>query len=129
MSPAAKRGVVQNLVKRGKRSQRRACALVEVPRATARYKRRVRSDEVKLRKRIRQLAKKHTRYGVRRILAMLRREGWRLNKKRVHRLWKQEGLQRKRKRKRKRACGPGLSPAFCFGDKCPSPLKPTMYKP
>ena len=37
---------------------------------------------------------------------MLRREGWRVNKKRVHRLWKEEGLQRKRKRKKKRACGP-----------------------
>jgi len=80
--------------------------LTGVARTTARYQRRIRSDEPALRKRIRQLAKKHTRYGFRRILAMLRREGWRVNKKRVHRLWKQEGLQRKRKRKRKRACGP-----------------------
>ena len=80
--------------------------MTAVARTTARYQRRIRSDEAALRKRIRQLAKKHTRYGFRRILAMLRREGWRVNKKRVHRLWKEEGLQRKRKRKKKRACGP-----------------------
>ncbi len=106
VSPAARRGVVQDLVRRGQCSERRGCALTGVARTTARYQRRIRSDEPALRKRIRQLAKKHTRYGFRRILAMLRREGWRVNKKRVHRLWKQEGLQRKRKRKRKRACGP-----------------------
>ena len=37
---------------------------------------------------------------------MLKNEGWRINKKRVHRLWKEEGLQRKRKIKKRRACGP-----------------------
>ena len=73
---------------------------------TVRYERQVRSDEAALRKRIRQLAEKHKRYGVRRILAKLRREAWRVNKKRVHRIWKEEGLQRKRKRVKKRACGP-----------------------
>jgi len=73
---------------------------------TVRYQRRVRSDEAALRERIRRLAKNHKRYGVRRILEKLRREGWRVNRKRVHRLWKEEGLQRKRKRKRNRACGP-----------------------
>ena len=41
--------------------------------------------------------------GYRRITAMLRREGWRVNRKRVERIWRQEGLkvpskQRKRKR-------------------------------
>lgn len=73
---------------------------------TVRYERQVRSDDAVLRKRIRQLAEKHKRYGVRRILAKLRREAWRVNKKRVHRIWKEEGLQRKRKSVKKRACGP-----------------------
>jgi len=106
VSPAAKRAVAKDLVKRGRCSERKACELVEAPRSMVRYKRRVKGDEAVLRKRIRRLADKHKRYGFRRILALLRREGWRVNKKRVHRLWKEEGLQRKRKTKKKRACGP-----------------------
>lgn len=106
MSPAAKRAAAKDLVKRGRCSERRACAVLEAPRSTVRYQRRVRSDEAALRKRMRKLAGKYPRYGFRRILALLRREGWRANKKRVHRLWKEEGLQRKRKAKKRRACGP-----------------------
>jgi len=53
--------------------------------------------------RIRELAREHPRYGYRRITALLRREGWPVNRKRVHRLWRREGLkvpqvQRKRRR-------------------------------
>jgi len=50
------------------------------------------------------LSQENPRYGYRRVWAMLRREGWRVNKKRVHRLWREEGLkvpggkQRKRRR-------------------------------
>lgn len=52
---------------------------------------------------IRRLARRHPRYGQRRVHALLLREGWRVNKKRVARLWREEGLQvpvRKRKRRR-----------------------------
>jgi putative transposase len=50
-----------------------------------------------------ELAREHPRYGYRRITALLRREGWSVNRKRVHRLWRQAGLkvpqvQRKRRR-------------------------------
>jgi transposase InsO family protein len=53
--------------------------------------------------RIRALAREHPRYGYRRITALLVREGWSVNRKRVHRLWRREGLkvpqiQRKRRR-------------------------------
>ena len=106
VSPADKRAVARGLVERGECSERRACELVETARSTVRYKRRVRSDEAALRKRIRALAARCKRYGVRRVLAQLRREGWRVNKKRVHRIWKEEGLQRRRKTRKKRACGP-----------------------
>jgi putative transposase len=49
------------------------------------------------------LSKENLRYGYRRVWALLRREGWHVNKKRVYRLWREEGLkvpdsQRKRKR-------------------------------
>ena len=103
VGPAAKRATVKELVQRGQCSERRACGLVTAPRMTVRYERQVRSDEAALRKRIRQLAEKHKRYGVRRILAKLRREAWRVNKKRVHRIWKEEGLQRKRKSRKRDA--------------------------
>lgn len=106
VGPAAQRAVVKDLVQRGVCSERRACEVVDAPRMTVRYRRRVHPEEEALRKRLRALAAKHKRYGFRRVLALLRREGWRVNKKRVHRLWKEEGLQRKRKTKRKRGYGP-----------------------
>jgi transposase InsO family protein len=40
------------------------------------------------------LAEQHPRYGYRRIAALLRREGYQINIKRIHRLWKNEGLQK-----------------------------------
>lgn len=50
-----------------------------------------------------ELAEKHPRYGYRRIAALLRGEGWAASETRVHRLWREAGLQvpqRKRKRRR-----------------------------
>lgn len=53
--------------------------------------------------RIREIAQSRPRFGYLRIWIMLRREGWKDNKKRVHRLYRLEGLQvRMRKRRRKR---------------------------
>lgn len=49
------------------------------------------------------LAGKHPRYGYRRVHALLVREGGRVSRKRVQRLWRAEGLrvaQRQRKRRR-----------------------------
>jgi len=40
-----------------------------------------------------ELATQYGRYGYRRITAMLRREGWLVNHKRVQRLWRREGLK------------------------------------
>ena len=73
------------------------------PRSTQRYVRHRADDDYCLTERIIELAKDYGRYGYRRITAMLRREGWRANHKRVERIWRQEGLkvpskQRKRKR-------------------------------
>ena len=39
-----------------------------------------------------ELATQYGRYGSRRITAILRREGWKVNHKRIERLWRQEGL-------------------------------------
>jgi transposase InsO family protein len=53
-------------------------------------------------KRIHELAERHPRFGYRQITAILRQNGWPVNPKRVHRLWKQSGLQVPRRRLRKR---------------------------
>ena len=50
-------------------------------------------DEPRLVARMVELATQYGRYGYRRITAMLRWEGWRVNHKRVERLWRQEGLR------------------------------------
>jgi len=67
------------------------------------YIARRRRDEVELIKKIHKLAIRNSRYGYCRITVLLRREGWRINRKRVHRIWKSEGLglpQRRSKRRR-----------------------------
>lgn len=60
-----------------------------------------------LRMRIREMAQARPRFGYVRIWIMLRREGWRDNKKRVHRLYRLEGLRvRMRARRKKRLKSP-----------------------
>ena len=85
-------------------SERRACAMLGVSRSVQRYKKRRKPDEeVRLRKEIKDLAHRHRRFGYRRITKMLQAAGWRVNHKRVWRIWREEGLQvPKRVQKRKR---------------------------
>jgi putative transposase len=100
---AARREGVQFLVGRGL-SRRRACVLLQLPRSTFSY--RARSDgNAELAAQVDELARRHPRYGYRRVWALLRRRGRRVNKKHVHRLWKRAKLQvRKVTRKRGPAC-------------------------
>ena len=84
-------------------SQRRACRVLGQARSTQRRRPKIRDDETPLTARIIQLATYYGRYGYRRITAMLRREDWKVNHKRVERIWRREGLkvpnkQRKRGR-------------------------------
>jgi putative transposase len=105
VSPLARRLAVRYLAKQGRCSQRRACAVVRIPRSLVRYIARRRKDEAKLVRKIHKLAIRHSRYGYRRITVLLRREGWRINKKRVHRIWKSEGLGLPRRRPKRRKMG------------------------
>ena len=82
-------------------SQRRACKVLKHSRATQRYLPMVRDDESPLTQRIIELACMFGRYGYRRITAMLHGEGWRVNHKRVERIWKQEGLKVPRKQRKR----------------------------
>jgi putative transposase len=80
--------------------------VVGLSRSAARYEKSRRPEENGLRRKIRELARRHPRFGCRRIWATLRREGVKVNKKRVHRIWKAEGLGLPRKRPRRRRAGP-----------------------
>ncbi len=100
MRPAGKRVVVSHLVQAHRLSQRRACRLAELNFSTWQY-RACRKEQAGLRERIKELAYERRRFGYRRLHALLRREGWRVNHKAVHRIYVEEGLQvRKRRRKR-----------------------------
>jgi len=72
---------------------------------TQRYKTRQPEIDKALTAEIRQLAKRHKRYGYRMITAKLRQEGWIVNHKRVQRIWRKEGLQVPYRRKFKKAEG------------------------
>jgi putative transposase len=84
-------------------SERRACRVIAVDRASYRY-RRVGDSSVQaaLRVRLRSLSATRTRYGYRRLHVLLRREGWKVNHKRVYRLYRQEGLSLRSRSRKKR---------------------------
>jgi len=63
------------------------------PRATQRRALKVKDDKEILRAEIVTLAARYGRYGYRRITALLQRDGWQINHKRVERIWRQEGLK------------------------------------
>ncbi len=74
-------------------SERCACRVIGQPRSTQRYIKHPADDEELLRQRVIDLASQYGRYGYRRVTALLRREGWLVNHKRVQRIWHQEGLK------------------------------------
>jgi putative transposase len=86
-------------------SQRRACRVLGQPRSTQRQQPKTKEGEGRLVRRMLDLVRQHPRYGYRRIWALLRRGGWRVNRKRVHRLWRQQGLRVPRKQRKKRRLG------------------------
>jgi len=87
-------------------SERAACRTVGLHRWTFQYGPRAESHEdAELRAEIRALARRHRRYGYRRITALLRRAGRKVNPKRTYRIWKAEGLILPRKRPKRRRYG------------------------
>ena len=81
----------QEVVARFGLSQRRVCQLVNLDRNTLRYCS-YRRDDRELRARMRAIAETKRRYGCPRICVRLRREGWRVNHKKIERLYREEGL-------------------------------------
>ena len=74
-------------------SERRACRVLGQVRRTQRYTSTLSDDETILVANVVSLASEYGRYGYRRITALLRADGWRVNHKRVERIWRQEGLK------------------------------------
>jgi putative transposase len=84
-------------------SERRACRVLGQPRSTQQRQAHVPAEEPRLIREMVALATQYGRYGYRRVTVMLRRDGWRVNHKRIERLWRQEGLKVPRRQpKRKR---------------------------
>ena len=86
-------------------SERRACQVIDQPRSSQRYVEQPREDEAALVAAMLKLARQHPRYGYRRIAAKLRQAGWRVNRKRVYRLWRREGLKVPKKQRKRRRLG------------------------
>jgi transposase InsO family protein len=96
-------------------SQRRASRVLGRARSTLRYCRRPRCGEQALIGALRRLARRHPRYGYKRIRARLVHQGWPVNLKRVRRLWNELGLRRppRRKKPKKFRPQPGSSANSC----------------
>lgn len=85
-------------------SQRRACRLVGIDHSTLRYQAK-RGDDLAIRQRLRELAAVRRRFGYRRLGWLLAREGYRMNRKKLYRLYREEQLMVRRRGGRKRALG------------------------
>jgi putative transposase len=109
VKPVQKRAVVRYFRTGFRVSERRACRLVGVARSSYRYRSQA-ADQTALRLRLRDLAATRVRYGYRRLHVLLRREGWRVNHKRVYRLYREEGLGIRVKRRKKLASAPRVLP-------------------
>ena len=82
--------------------QRRAARLIPVHISTLRY-RSTRDRQDALRQRLRELAAVRVRFGYRRLTVLLKREGWRVNAKRIYRLYVEEDLTVRTKPRKKLA--------------------------
>lgn len=106
MTPVQQRAAAEYLCETYAVSQRRASRVLDRWRSTLRYYRRPRAGESALIRALRRLARRHRRYGYKRIHARLVKQGWPVNRKRVRRLWNELGLRRKIRRKKPRKLGP-----------------------
>ena len=89
-------------------SQRRACRVLGQSRTTQRYQPRRPADEHKLLAEMRRIARRRQRFGSPRVYRELRADGWRMNHKRIERIWREENMQvpqKQHRRQRLPHCG------------------------
>ena len=82
-------------------SERLSCRLIQFGRTSNQYKQKGKDNRALI-ARMKELAGSRPRYGARRLHVLLRREGWVINHKKVHRIYKELGLQLYKRRKKKR---------------------------
>lgn len=92
-------------------SQRRACQIVGQHRSTQRLAEHDPDPDCQLRGHLRAFARSHPRWGYRRAHAVLSREGHALNRKKIQRLWREEGLRVPPRRHKRRRLGTSTTPA------------------
>ncbi|WP_459975017.1 IS3 family transposase [Mycobacterium sp. MUNTM1] len=110
LTPNRKRSAVAALRERFGVSERRACTVVGLHRSTMRLRpSSVTTEEAELRAWLRRFATDRPRWGWRRAAKMARRAGWKVNNKRIRRLWREEGLRVPQRRRKKRLTGIGAA--------------------
>ena len=117
VSPARRRDAVAYLCRRHKVSERRACRVVGQHRSTQRYRAQPSDFESRLVAEMHRLARAHPRFGYRMVHALLVDQGWAVNRKRVERLWRLEGLKvppARKKRWGNDATGVGANSAWAL---------------
>jgi putative transposase len=111
VSPARRRRAVVVLCDRLGVSERWACRVLGQHRSTQRREPVVAGDDEALRAALREIAAKRPRWGYRRAHARLRDDGWVVNRKRVQRLWREEGLRVPPRRRKRQRLGESTVPA------------------
>ncbi len=86
-------------------SERRACRYLGQCRSTQRHEPVTAGVNDTLRGELRKISGERPRWGYRRAHARLREEGWEVNRKRVQRLWREEGLRVPQQRRKRRRVG------------------------
>lgn len=92
-------------------SERWACQVVGQHRSTQGYEPLRAEDDGALRRRLRGISKDRPRWGYRRAHALLSQEGWEINRKRVQRVWREEGLRVPARRRKRQRLGDSTVPA------------------
>jgi putative transposase len=111
VSPARRRRAVQHLQQVFGVSQRWACRLVGQHRSTQRLRPVEPDRDRALREALRRLSRAHPRWGYRRAHAQLLQQGWRVNRKAIQRLWREEGLRVPAHRRKRQRLGTSTTPA------------------
>jgi len=111
VSPSRRRLAVDMLVSRLGLPQRRACRIVGQHRSTQRHTLTEPDPDQELRRWLRRFSKRHPRWGYRRAHAVVVREGHVVNRKKIQRLWREEGLRVPQKRRKRQRLGDSTTPA------------------
>lgn len=102
-------------------SERHACTVVGIHRSTMRLKPPpITTEEAELRAWLRRFSTDRPRWGWRRAAKVARRAGWKVNNKRIRRLWREEGLRVPQRRRKKRLTGIGVAVGAM------SPIRPNV---